>query len=281
MDKPFGTISIKPIGGLCNRLRAIDSALALAAKNGHRVVVYWERDLGLKARWEDLFEPTDAFDLIDITESWSERSRHKTINAGSRLLPIFHILKSFKYDKVVWLGDFSPLLKSGFDFSAWSGFRSIYIQSLSRFAFPERPFTFAIPVLELASQIDFVASSFNASTVGFHIRGTDHEKSLTHSPPVLFIQKAQQLLRETPSSRIFLACDEKEVKDRFKREFGDAIITLDILLERESIVGMKEAVKDLFLLSRCSRVYGSQFSSFSTTAAEIGGIPCEKLIKNE
>jgi len=50
-------IFVKPKGGLCNRIRAISSALKLVrAKEGERLCVVWEKELHhMESAFESLF----------------------------------------------------------------------------------------------------------------------------------------------------------------------------------------------------------------------------------
>ena len=50
------TIFLKTKGGLCNRLRAIDSAIILSKKIDKKLIVIWENNNDLGANFKDLFE---------------------------------------------------------------------------------------------------------------------------------------------------------------------------------------------------------------------------------
>ena len=56
-------VKIIPTGGLCNRLRAIATGLAVA-KNYHcPSVIYWNNSQGLKADYCELFKPIPQDDV--------------------------------------------------------------------------------------------------------------------------------------------------------------------------------------------------------------------------
>ena len=48
-------ITLIPVGGLANRMRAIASAVELSRICDCRLNVYWFRDMGLNARFGDIF----------------------------------------------------------------------------------------------------------------------------------------------------------------------------------------------------------------------------------
>ena len=59
-------IIIQPSGGLCNRIRSINSAATLARKKGVPLKVLWLNAPELNCPFEELFLPTDEFELINI-----------------------------------------------------------------------------------------------------------------------------------------------------------------------------------------------------------------------
>ena len=62
---------IQPIGGLCNRMRAINSAMVLAKKQNKKLKVIWNVNAELGCPFEELFEPTDAFTVMNISSKWN------------------------------------------------------------------------------------------------------------------------------------------------------------------------------------------------------------------
>jgi hypothetical protein len=83
----------------------------------------------------------------------------------------------------------------------------------------------------------------------------------------------EQLIREKPRTRFYLATDCQDTKQELISQFGDRIITGEEPVDRASISGMQHALVELFALSRTGYLFRSHFSSFSRTAAEIGHIP--------
>lgn len=85
------------------------------------------------------------------------------------------------------------------------------------------------------------------------------------------------------SQKFYLAADNKETQVRFRKKYPDRIFTwvTDWKVSKnpnEHIMGERhtspeDAVMDLYLLSKCKSLIGTSRSSFSQTAATIGGIP--------
>jgi hypothetical protein len=78
---------------------------------------------------------------------------------------------------------------------------------------------------------------------------------------------------------IDLTTDAEEEKEQLKTIFGKRLITSSNAANRNTINGMKDALIELYILSRTNKILGSMQSSYSETAAQISGIPYELLTK--
>jgi len=58
-------VFLKPQGGLCNRLRVVDSGIMLARALKRKLVVVWEENEDLGAGYGDLFVPIPAVEVLD------------------------------------------------------------------------------------------------------------------------------------------------------------------------------------------------------------------------
>jgi len=115
----------------------------------------------------------------------------------------------------------------------------------------------------------------NKSYVGVHIRRTDHTKCIEQTPLDFFID---MMNKEAFSTKFYLATDCLGTKNKLKEMFKERIYTSDILLKRTSKEGVKGALQDFVSLSKCSKIIGTKYSSFSEMAALYGGI--ELIVKN-
>ena len=64
-------------------------------------------------------------------------------------------------------------------------------------------------------------------------------------------------------------------KPGLKKLFGNKIISFSAHKDRNSAIGIQDALADLFLLSKTSRIWGSFYSSFSEIAAKLNKTPLE------
>ena len=85
------------------------------------------------------------------------------------------------------------------------------------------------------------------------------------------------LLSREPGVVFFLCTDDHTVKNKLEYEFGNSIITRNIPLSRSDEVGMRQAVVDMYLLARTTKIICSYHSSFSLVASELSGTPIEIL----
>lgn len=249
-------IALEPVGGLCNRLRAIDSAIALAKDLDQELRILWTRHKDIYARFFELFDPIE-----------SERVKLFELNPQS-----VHPLSTLKLDKAIKPSDFSRLLSSKYDFRDLAKYKNICITSFSRFYRNPQMYSDIHPNEHIRQLIDAETAVFAKNTIGVHIRRTDNARSMAESPVEAFCRAIDKLLQEDSSMKFYLASDCLEVKKKMVRNFGDNIITNLSISERTNLEGIVRAVIELYALSETQLILGSYWSSFSTTAANLGKI---------
>lgn len=262
-------IKLIPTGGLCNRMRAIASCIAIAQKKSARVSIYWNKYEGLNANFEELFFKIDTNKvLLKNNKKWLYNVNF-TKDYIIRLLPYKIIYKQIFYnyniyekkDDLTQIIEDSPkrpiLLISGHPMC------KDYAETLRNIFKPQT---------DIRNQINKIVSRFAAHTIGIHIRRTDNIASITNSPLECFIQIIKAEISECPQTKFYLATDDNDTKKIFIQYFGDKIITVFQDTSRDSIEGMKFAVIDLFCLSKTKKIIGSVSSSYSQIAADLGNI---------
>ena len=129
------------------------------------------------------------------------------------------------------------------------------------------------PVAAIQKEIDNLALQFKPSTIGIHIRGTDHTSALKNSPFYLFENKIHEELRINPEATFFVATDNEEYRNRLLQKFGkEKILFHTKVFRRDMTEGITDWVVDMFCLSRTSKIYGSYWSPFSYVAGRIGQV---------
>ncbi|MBR3731567.1 MAG: hypothetical protein IKN25_02860, partial [Spirochaetales bacterium] len=114
-------------------------------------------------------------------------------------------------------------------------------------------------------------STHRSNLVGVQIRRTDNAQSIANSPTEMFIEYMQQELQTNPQTVFYLATDDMKVRSEIIRLFPDKVIYNQAeSVSRRTKLGMIDAMIDFISLSRCSKIYGSYWSSFCEVASDIG-----------
>lgn len=270
-------LTVVPSGGLGNRMRVIRSAYAVAAEGLCPVSVAFASNAECRCRFADVFQP------IELPDSPSQfpyfRIRRATLLDAPALLRrnlrLPALLRRMAYDRC--FSNFGAA--SGDDIrEALSGGGRVFISTCYEFAGQEIPMRELFrPSIAVARIVDAAASRFGPNAVGFHVRTGDNVEAMRHSPLGLFLAAARREAASRTDAKFFLATDSAAVRKAFRNEFGERVVTLRGPLTRSSREGMTLAAADMFALSRCAKIYGSHYSSFSEIAAELGGKQAEIL----
>ena len=262
-----------PTGGLCNRMRAMASALSIAKQLHTSTTVYWNKYEGLNASYGQLFMPLEHTDSIKVADNHRWLYNVNYTKDYLLRLPAYKILFSqtvYNYNIYERHTDLTGQLhaKPGQKILLISGHPMCadYASQLSAIFKPQA---------DIQARIDAVSSQFSCYTIGMHIRRTDNKASIALSPLQKFVDIIQREIALNSQTKIYLASDDAEVKAEMQRRFGDHIITLHDDASRNSLEGMKFAVVDLYCLSKTRRIIGSTASSYSQLAADLGQIEIE------
>jgi hypothetical protein len=245
---------LRPVGGLCNRMLAIASAIQLAKDSNKSLKVIWERDAMLNASFDDLFKPLSLD--IPIVETQSDQTLIERV--WKRLLHI-------SYDKIIYL---TTLATNQISPSSIVNQKKILIYGANRFYELGDLSGLFISKDEISNLINIQKKRLGSTAIGLHIRRTDHKYSISNSPTQLFIDRIEKEIESDPDVVFFLATDEPEEEKLLTSIFPNKIITFaKKTLNRNEKEGIRDALVDLMCLAHCVRIYGSYYSSFSFTAA--------------
>jgi hypothetical protein len=266
-------IVINPKGGLCNRLRVINSGLGLSKCIERPLKVLWYLSPECHCSFYSLFQKPDDFDVVDLKAARPIQSKvirkfHKMCDR--RLLRL-------KYQRVLMQDDVDQLLKQKYDFNHLCSARSVYICCCNRFYEMHQRFPFLKPIPSLQQIVDRYTGQYDACTVGVHIRRTDHRMAIQHSFDAGFIDAMKHEIQHHPNVKFYVASDSPDVMSRFTELFSDRIIWHPKEYRRDTPKGVQDALIDLLCLSKTTKVIGSYYSSFSETAAQIHRIPLQTI----
>ena len=250
-------IIIQPIGGLCNRMRAIGSAMILAEKRREKVLVYWKVAPELGCPFEELFEKPEAFSLVNYKSDYYLPKMFRQLT--SRRLSNEEIRSVRTAEGLP--DDFVKNLPE-----------RLYIATEEHF-FPNRDYSAFSPQKRLLGKVSALTEG-NSHLIGVHIRRTDNKPAIGKSSTDAFLSAMEAEIAADPNVKFYLATDDLSEEKTLREYFPDRIISNEGRdLSRDSVTGIQDALVDLYSLSRCSKIIGSFYSSFTDLAADIRGIP--------
>ena len=108
--------------------------------------------------------------------------------------------------------------------------------------------------------------------IGVHIRTVAaHAKTVASSPLDWFLAQMERLRQEHPGCAFFLSCDSLKASRELRARFSGTIHEQTSLTGFNTRRGIRKALLDLMLLSRCDHILGSYWSSFSEMAYLLQG----------
>ena len=281
-------IVIRPNAGLCNRMRALDSALALGRVAGVPVRLCWPLDDDLNCPFERLFEPLhglESFENKVDRQIASSMAAKNSRGLAKKIVPLVRLVKIARRarrlvrnldpkSRVIGQEDTEFCLANPGKLIGLAKRYDLHIFTFDRFFRGDEDFLGFRPVPEIFKRIEQVSLG-GRNVVGVHVRRGDHELSKEHSPIQGFISSMRSLSDSDPTLEFFVASDSEEMEHRLDREFPGRILRqADKSYARDKPEGAIHAVADLFCLASCKSLIGSFDSSFTETACEIGKIPC-------
>lgn len=275
-------------GGLGNRMRVAASAYAMAKRTGIPMCILWTKQWGMNCRFEDLFSLTPDPSAQGAGSSFSLRDARgfeKLLFARPTLKNLHapRLLQRLCYRHIIYAPQIWYLNRDGFDYEAWFRQGGTLMTAYRDFC----PWTsddlrqLFRPNDGVWRLIDERCRDFTANTIGIHIRRTDHQQAIDESPLELFIEAIDR--EQESSSRmaayhgapfsIYLATDDEATKEALRRRYGKRVITSEAEATRESTDGIRDALVEMYALSRTRHIYGSAGSTFSPIAACLGDVP--------
>lgn len=306
------TFYFKPIGGIGNRWRAIKSALAFAQNQDIELCIIWPESQELNAPFSDVFRLESKASVPTVrVVNIKHRFLEPKSGFGAQLkwllgalkkgdIPIFeHLRWQSKIKKLGRLNvvnnkHISDLFLSGipkqngrenFDSlqKKMEPILEVLIQSgrdffiSSCFPFYKSGNLNSIALCAPKGIPKNILEQVNNS-IGIHIRGTDHRLALEKSGLNKFISRIQDHLSQHPDATFFVCSDENGVKEKLKSLFKDHLFYLDVTnFDRDNRDSILDSTRDLFLLSKTKKIFGSYGSSFSELAAHMGGIEIDVI----
>ncbi|MGO1118183.1 glycosyltransferase [Rhodovibrionaceae bacterium A322] len=256
--------------GLGNRLRAIASAAVLAEATDRDLVVIWEPDHHCDCEISELFD----YDGPVLKRAFPQACQARNID-------FFNYMEAetgAKKNALIEVREHDVYVRSAFVLttavSDWSK-ENDFLRKLT----PVKQVRDLVKPFKLKKHVAVHVRMEGGAGLDTHAYETpenwteaDHEQlhywreksNFKH-----FIKRLDALIKEEPDIRIFLATDRQETYDIFKKTFGDRLSFLERRVYDRSREQLIYALADAILLSRCNRLLGSTWSSFTEIARRL------------
>ena len=262
-------LTVVPHGGLCNRLRVLLSALHVSRQLADvQVDVVWARRAECGADFSELFQP------LDEGRFGVRRGAFWLTPVNRRNAHVPALLRSCRFDKQIAL--YHPSRDEGVE-ALLQHYDRLYLSTpYALCPYPPSLAQQLRPTTALQAEIDACLHHFgldaSAPSLGVHIRRTDNVRAQAVSTLDAFQEGIRQFLQRYPQGIVFVASDEPVVATALAATFGEAVRFRPAeSIRRARCEDIMAAVVDLYVLSACTYVLGSYWSSFSDMAAELGG----------
>ncbi|MCR5654778.1 MAG: hypothetical protein K6G07_03980 [Lachnospiraceae bacterium] len=253
---------LQPIGGLCNRMRSINSAKELAKKRNETLTVIWFVNPELGCRFEDIFAPTKDFRIITIHSKWNLRKLF--------LQFVCTAFGSFLDNTAIRAHKGDGNLEEAF---AASLKKNTYIATEEHF-YESHDYSSFVPNDTVNEKIESMKEKLGEHAVGVHIRRTDNGPAIGKSSTDAFVSSMEKEIAREPLTHFYVATDDMTEEENLRKLFPDRIISNETRdLSRDSVAGIRDACVDLFSLASTNKIIGSYFSSFTDIAADMHQIP--------
>ena len=261
-------ITLKPVGGLGNRMRAVSSAISLQKTREDQLFIIWDQSHVLNCPFESLFVAPRDVRVKNI--KYGSMRRVRRILYRTLKLKRF---KEFRYDISVDNDAITNNIYQDSELSDINEAPNIYIETYKPFYDRERMFFFDFKP-EVISRADLISDHFSDSTIGIHVRRGDHQKARSCSPTEIFIKAMENEIEQNQDATFYLATDSEHVEKQLRERFGKRIFFNDHKVNnRTTSEGVMDALADMICLSRTVKIYGSYKSTFSVVASEMNQTP--------
>ena len=282
-------MTLLPLGGLANRMRAILSAISLSDDTGTPLQIIWRTDPLLNCPFRQLFQPfAPEVALVDnntasaVTFAPSRRLNGHIPGIVRRLR---HIASMNDKDIIRLRTALHSASPAGADIPElvarqmrhFATGNNTFIASGLNF-YPPKSHAYNDwfrPTPQLADSINDITSKFTPHTVAVHIRRTDNAQSIAQSPLQAFIDAMRNDIALRPHTDFFLATDDQGVKAQLNALFPGRITTSPTPANRHSPEGIRDALTEMYALSKAPYFHGSYYSAFSDIAMCLSKGKCD------
>lgn len=120
---------------------------------------------------------------------------------------------------------------------------------------------------KLTDELQDIINNYNSFDIGMHIRVTDG--GFRNYNKQKMITNVCELINKNVQSKIFLCTDDKDTATYFEKRYPNVVQYYNDDKYINNDIGTYYGLVDMYLLSRCTKIYGTPGSSFSLLAYTI------------
>lgn len=259
-------IVVVPFGGLGNRMRVLNSAFYVNQELHSDLWVIWLKKAELNAHFERIFKKT-GFNFKFVKGLRYSLSllflKHIYI---LRYPNIYRFILGLYFDKIYFDEDIQGINHKDL-INDLKQYKNVLIATCYEFYGFDSFDNFELSD-ELKNRIEAITIPQN--TIGIHIRRTDHTHIINESSLDTYHALIQKEISLNQEAVFYLATDDLNVKNDFKKAYPNKIIYQELPLNRDSEEGIFGGIIDIYNLARCSKIICNTKSSFAITAKMIG-----------
>lgn len=278
--------------GLGNRLRALASCMSFAKETNRELVVVWAPDSHIEARFFEMFKtqlvilekypvPWPFVELEKWDAAWAQFKYHNYMEMEGG--------GAVKGEEIVDLPDKHMYFKAAYimevsnsDWTNWDKDNAM-LRTLE-------------PIEDVKTMLKGIEEKGLGSenVIGLHVRNRTLEKDIKNVDFVKeygsaateemdmwrhksgvhnFMKVIDAKIKENPAVKFFIATDTFEVIGQLESYYGtNRILSFKRSCDDRDGQCVKFALADLYALSKCKDLYGSNWSSFTEAAMRLGGV---------
>ena len=267
------TFYISVYSGLNNKLLPLISLLRIARIENRKIKCYWGNDKFLNSsnfQFNDLFNNIDDIEFISKKEFYRELKNKNNViynNSGSdrnitntiykttlKTSVFYNIVHCISYENDNFINKFVPYPRE-------------YTEKITMIDELRKNIKNLVPTDNILNKINFDFFDKN-QVLGIHIRTTDG--GFTDIPKNNIFNYIDLFLKEHPSYKIYISTDNYDLENKIIKTFPDKIFYLKNPFGKSyhdkfnrTTYGTKNAVCEMFSLSKCKYFVGTPGSSFS------------------
>jgi hypothetical protein len=257
---------VSALGGLGNRLRVVDSAVAFAEARNGPVTVLWNLDQTLGTPAGEIFAQKP---LVARGVTIRSERRYAPRRVARALAFRFRQLPTLNQEKIQALR-----LGPGAGETEFLALDDAHLRTGHRFFDNPEPYAWLLWATSITDHLPRMPRP----TLGLHLRGTDRRSDHTEPTVKALLALARSHLDRESYASVFIASDEASLAEKAKRELGEKATLLQSLTrDRSHDEAGIHAARDLVALSRCESLFTNTTSSYARLAAQLGAIPLTNL----